>query len=659
MPGVATKISVADQVRDALLASGSPSGGAFSDPATAPFAILGALGAALPDLMSARPDVGDNPPNSPYFRAWWPLLQLIAGDSTASPPVVGLLPSLQTLRSTLSRLDTVLADEDTIALIGLAGDLNALSGTMTAITTALASLTASRTTIALNIAASGPLPKVAPASSWRARDTNQMARTGEFLQAQRNLADDSGDPLQQAFALGSVVGYACDICGNGFVNSIVQSPYRNHWWRTRWISNYVDTWVHGYYGAGGAAAVAMSATGDPTPPYTTWPNVGEAQLHRRIEVGGITAQQVLDAINTQSPVPDFLPASIVTFWLDAYEKTHGIDPHTIGIDESAVQSAYAALYLTLWLQTSGEFLPAVPPDQINFPDNCGDRPPWVAVDGSVVVGGSTIATPPTPGITPNPNVAEIVSGILLALLGGLVYFVAGPAAGIAVINEAVELVVDGIVNPDWPALRCYVGWVKVFLQNLYNALHELLKLSGFGFPYTAELAHNALLLDFTGEVNPLDAALNTARSQANADVYPRSRWQLSLTNASNWVRLPTEPLEPPPVHAYNNASVFPFHFVDGIEPTTLGQLNALRPAPSGRPMIRDRAVWDDRSSRLNARFLVSAEDLFGNAVDVSLDLLGAPVDELLNWDRDADPGNGFPTWRLPTAGSARSAAVPE
>jgi len=52
--------------------------------------------------------------------------------------------------------------------------------------------------------------------------------------------------------------------------------------------------------------------------------------------------------------------------------------------------------------------------------------------------------------------------------------------------------------------------------------------------------------------------------------------------------------------------------------------------------------------------------LFGNAVDVSLDLIQkTKPEELLDWDLDGDAGIGFPTWVLPTAGSSRSAAVPE
>ena len=68
MPGIPTKLVVADLVLDRLRAAGGPQADLLRNADNRPFFYLGALGAALGDLIAARPDVGANNPNSPYFR---------------------------------------------------------------------------------------------------------------------------------------------------------------------------------------------------------------------------------------------------------------------------------------------------------------------------------------------------------------------------------------------------------------------------------------------------------------------------------------------------------------------------------------------------------------------------------------------------------------
>ena len=426
-----------------------------------------------------------------------------------------------------------------------------------------------------------------------------MSRTGQFLQALAAGARASGDPNEDAFTLGSVVGFSADICGNGFVNSIVEAPYRNQWWRHRWISNYIDTWAWGFYGLGGGAAVSLNSVGDAVPPYTTWPNLCEARLHRRVEMGGITADTVLNAIRGRATVPDFLPTTFVDFWLAAYQGAYGTDPRLVGIDEPAVQSAYAMLYLILWLQTSGEFLPCVPPDQINYPDGCGARPPWVAVDGSVVVGGTTLATPPSPGTPMSPNVAEIVSGILLAILGVVALFAGGVLGGILTIGAGVALIVDGATEPDWPALNCYYRWVLVYLENFYNTLHDLLKWAGFGFPYTAELAHNPILFSLSQVVSPPDAALNTARAGRRR---PTRVVDGTHSQATGLSRRPNRSSHRGRLRTWRDNSFHGISLTDCPQSDLGSHLrrkrNPIGIGPNGLPIVRDPAVWDDRRNQL-------------------------------------------------------------
>jgi hypothetical protein len=80
--------------------------------------------------------------------------------------------------------------------------------------------------------------------------------------------------------------------------------------------------------------------------------------------------------------------------------------------------------------------------------------------------------------------------------------------------------------------------------------------------------------------------------------------------------------------------------------------------PGSPPLVRDAAQFASRQVMLNVP--TSTNSLFGNAVDVSLELIfNTPTDQLLDWDLDGDPGIGYPTWLLPDVVSSRSASIPE
>jgi hypothetical protein len=323
MAGIPTKFVMADRVFDAVRAIAGPFADFLDDPASRPYAYLGVIGAAWGDFLPARPELA--PPNTPYFQAWLPVLRLLSGSPAtgAGPATNGIYQDLKTLRDTLSKLDQVVKDKSKFGLLGMKDELDALPGVVTAIRTQMGTVTTLRGTIGSAILAGGPRAKVAPSSAWFSRDTLHGSHTGRFLKALRERADGSNDKRFKAFALGALVGYGADLCGNPFINSVVGAPYRNHWWRKRWISNFVDTWVWGFYGKGGAAKVSVPATGVPNPLYTTWPNVCAARLHERITLPGIHQDSVLVSIRTGTAVPAVLPQAFLDYWLGAYADAYG------------------------------------------------------------------------------------------------------------------------------------------------------------------------------------------------------------------------------------------------------------------------------------------------------------------------------------------------
>jgi hypothetical protein len=673
MPGIPTKLVVADRVLDRLSAQGGPQADLLKNADNLPFFYWGAIGAAVGDLIAARPELGASSPNTPYFQAWLPVLSMLAGAPArgTTPATAGVYKDLKQLRETVNKLNEIVKkavkgnpiqkDIQKVALVGMKDELNALNPAIVNLQSVVGTLTTVRSTIGKAIFAGGPVPKAPPSTSWQIRDTLHGSHTGRFLRAITELASDD---KQRAYALGATVGYATDLCGNPFVNSVVGGPYRNHWWRHRWISNYIDTWVYGYYQLGGGKAVQIPDSGVPKPLYTNWPNVCEANLHKRIELSGLSVDALFDAVRANQPVPAVLPTAFVEYWQKAFNTAYGPPGiNSIIADPGNIQSAYAMTWLILWIQTSGEAIPCIPGDRIIYPDDCGTQPPWVAVDGSVTTGNGTVTRPPDPSRDTDPSVGEIISGIVLAILAAAAWQGGLITAAVEALVAAVATVADGVTDPDWEKFRCYVGWTIAFQHNLTNTLHDLLAWSGLGFPYTLALAHNDIAFVNAGQVSPADAALSTVRSRGASGIDPASRWAGPISRASNWANFPSEPPELPNEFAYSTdpaVGIWPFHFVDGFRavpgmPAPPQQLN-----PQGStPLVTDAGRFATMQGLLDVPG-VTRGVLFGNAVDVSLELiLKTKPAEFLNWDLDGDPGIGFPTWQVPTSTSPRSALTPE
>ncbi|MER8186158.1 hypothetical protein [Kitasatospora sp. NPDC094015] len=648
MTGVPTQLTVADLVLGSLRSGGGP----VPDDADLPFFRLGALGPVLGDYLPTHPAAAAGP-NAPMFGVWAPILRLLAG--TVGTP--GMAANLRRLKDVLGRFEKAVQDKDQLALLAMKDDLQALPGVVSALQGQFGSISGLRTSLKDAILKTRPLPKAPPAGKWVPRDTVHGHRTGTFWHALRTKAAASGDPRIRAFGLGSTVGYAGALCGNPFVNGVVGSPYRTHWWRHRWVSHHVDAWVWGYYRtrervrAAGAEIVFPAGTGGrvPLPPCGTWDDIAGAELQDRFAIGGITPDLVLNAVRDGVPLTGFLPPELVTLWLDSYRDAVG-DPASAGVDGPGLDGAYAMTWLTTWVMSSAALLGATPPHRIQEPDACGDRPDWVEVDGSVVVGG-TVVPPPT--VTqPDPSVAEVASAIVAAILGVAEFLLGGLAAAAALLWAAVELL-DDATDPGWDNLRCQSGWTESFLARLENAFHDLLSTSGLGPPYAVQLAHNEIQFQTWGTIVPPDSGLGTCRSPSaqEGDGYPAGLWSPAAGSESNWPQYPTEPLEAPMQMSYPEGPWWPLHFVDGFSFTDAGpgavprfpatQDNPLA-APVGTPTVLDPAAWEQRmhSAETGGR----PQGAFGNAVDVAVALIGAPTMPLLDWDLDGDRGIGWPTW---------------
>lgn len=660
MTGVPTQFVIADLVLETLRNGGE----AIPGEDQLPFFYLGAVGPALGDFLPTNFEFGAAGANAPLFALWLPYLRELAGTPAKpglAPAMPGLAANLQTVKATLKDFRDVVRDENLVKLWrDIKPQLEGLRDLIDKVKDQFAAVNDLRAKFPDAVAGVQPRRKVPPAGAWLPRDVVHGYRTGAFWGELRRRAAGSGDPRLEAFGLGALVGYAGALCGNSFLNGVVGGPHRNHWWRHRAVSQYVDAWVWGYYRtrermrAQGREIVFPNSTSGrvPVPPYAMWNNIAGAELQDRFKIGGITAEAVLNAIRDSVPVAPHLPDELVALWLDTYRDVVG-DPPSPGVDAAGLQGAYAMTWLTTWIASSDAFLGATAPDQINEPDDCGPRPDWVAVDGSVVVGGTVVPAPQHS--PPSPSYVEVASAIVAAIMAAAAFLIYGIGAGVAWILAAVATA-DHATAPVWSDLRCYSGWVDAFAIQLENAARDILTYSGLGPPYAVQLAHNEIQFQTFGDIVPPSAALSTCRSPSalEGENYPASVWRppAAPDQKSNWTRYPTEPLEPPREISYPEGVWWPSHFVDGFSFVDRGATAHPRfPAtqdnpldrPGGRPSVLNSDEWE-RRMQIAEREGGGAQGAFGNAVDVALALIRAPQDKLLDWDLDGDRGLGWPTW---------------
>ncbi|WP_410873009.1 hypothetical protein [Nocardia sp. A7] len=669
MPGIVTQFAIADLVLEARRAAGEP----VPEGDDLRFFYLGAAGLQLAELLPAKTELAAAEPNSRVFAAWLPVLRLLAG----TPTTPGLYGNLVEIRGTLEWLRGLAEQADVAAKVELIKNRDraerlrdlvpALSGQLATVPGLLGGFAATalsagpQASDGTSVLGSYERWKSRPPEQWRPRATVHGSRTGKFLQELRRLAKDSGDSRLLAFVDGYTVANAAALSGKPFLNGVVGGPHRNQWWRHTWVANYIDTWSWGYVNkrravrAEGAEIVFTASNSLPNPRLRYWDNACGSELQDRIRFGNIDAPSVLSAIANATALPAELPPQLVTLWLDAYTSVYGPPLPAAGIDAGGVHSAYSLTWLTLWLKTSQQFLPEVPPERINLPDNCGAKPPWVDSDGSVFLPDGQVVQPPE-APSGSVSVAEIASAIAAVVLAALNYAMGNVVVGSALIVGAVERV-DEATPPDWDELLCHLEWVEVYLTNFSNSIRQLLVAAGLALPYTSDLEHNVIQFSPLGggQIWPVTAALNTCRSAAAAENgYPRSMWK-PAGGASTWPLYPSEAPEPPVQVSAGTTLAWPLIFLDGWTFTDNGvgtvprytgtQSNPL--ALSGAlPTVLDADEWRRRVDIVTSGQGALDVSGFGNAVDLARALLDANPDETpyLDWDLDADRGLGWPAW---------------
>jgi hypothetical protein len=631
MVGLATRLVIAERVRAQL-----PAADRVAIDHQPQWYLFGALGPAIGDFVpSDQATTLGGVGRTPYWAVWKEVLKIAVGDTAGGIP--GVVPVLRSMKGLLDSIDQAVNDEDVGALEDIVD-----SGAQATLDQAGADLTLIlqqfsdplRLLLLGQLMGSASRPRIddtinlVPPGLWTGRDWLHWRSTGTFVAALRQRADGSGDERLIAYSRGWQVTYAALTAASGFVDSAVGSVYRTHWWRHRWVSNFVDAWVWGYYDVGASMA------GDiPTPPFADWTGVCSANLQDLVNVsgGGVDHEANAKAIADETPLPHLLPTDFTGYWLAAFGDaygTGGVPPFS----DDTLQKGYAALLTVLWFQSSGAVigcnpLPGSPPGTCGS----GGPPDWVnPTQTNPVTGQPFLPQPPSPEA--DPDVAEIVSGIILALLGIVACAFGGWAVGAAAIVGGIVMIVDGAMQPDWDDLRCDVYWLKVYLFNGLTALHNLTVLGGVQHPYGRDLAVDELVLSFGDASLPYTSGAAVAKSKGIDGL--RQPWGGTL---STWTSPPTEPSESQLTDVWGRPGLWPSALVDD------DVANPLDIAVADPP-----GTWPG-----------GVKGYFGPAVQAALLLYADDRTDLPSWNLDADRGRGWLTWQLRAPYAVPVAPVPE
>lgn len=636
MIGMTTRLAALDLLRARLLASGAPPLADHGNllQAQPAYAALGALGTALGDFAPVRAAAAGGTlgaaGTNPYVELWKMMFDVFGGDATPANP--GLKPVLDTIRDLLDRLDEVAAAEDLDGLKAMAGEVDTLNQVAIDLSAILVTIKGDGTLANLGI-----VPKVVdligaraqpaivrprvdggvgfPPRFWTLRDFLSKRRTGRFARRLWDSAMASGDDRFKAYALGWLSSWSLGAGGSSAVASIVGAPYRNRWWRSRFVGNYIDLWCHGH-----------AKVGPRTKPYADWPQLCVASLHARLQVPGGTydADQMMTRLRMGEALGANLPTAFVDWWLGAYEDVYGsFGTDRPPMDADRLQDAFGMAWLVLWFQTSPQSLGchAVAP---LAPSSCGGAPPW---SNPVVPGdaGAGVGGPPPPDIDKKVKPANVVCGIILAILGIVSFCFGGWVAGGAAIAGAIALLANaGTI--DWDKFRCSLAWYRLYMYNGLRALHDVMTLGGLVHPYTPELSVDETAYQLLSAVpTKVRTGDNIVLSRPVRDGYPAIPWD---GNGFSWFEDEAGKPELPSTIAAL-AAAYPSGFLD--DPAN----------PLGSRSTFDASPWPyaaDAAGQTPAGFM--------NTVDAMLGALAGPVGPLPEHDLDGDRGLGFQDWRF-------------
>jgi|CXWL01.1.fsa_nt_gi hypothetical protein len=460
-------------------------------------------------------------------------------------------------------------------------------------------------------------PHAPPPKEFPVRDLLHWRKTGIIFNAMKdNLIGEKSNEWD--YLWGYLTSYVGKVCGNPFINSRVGGSYRNLWWRHRYISNFVDTWVYNFVNS-------WEKNDKPTNE-----EVSEARLNDRLakifknenklvlEVPGEEVKEMNNFKNVKEivrilvepgyalPKEYMLDKTFCKFWFDSMKIAYGNkalssklknddddedlepEPNWIKIaddDESCqLVLSYAALqaWLILWFQTGSGIeglKKPIPPE--GMPPGCPSAPSWEKnPDGTInrnIGDGPTLPEMASPPDDNEETVCAAIAAIFAAMAAyAKSIFLGGAAIGalIAAFSE------DDDPPPEkWDELICAMYWFNWYRHGFTTLMHEVLMKAGFAFPYIADLtqySNNVLSRSLSDE--------DIGKVSANFSQYPVQQPN-KILKMSSWAQDPfaDNPTgESPPTTPFRDNAKTPDFFINDKEhkiPQTAGVKGIFIPLP--------------------------------------------------------------------------------
>jgi hypothetical protein len=642
MANLAFHLEVLDQVINKLVAGHDPRGTLMKKHPE--FAALGALG---PDLLRYQPIsqqlsdalhglVTSNPPGQ--LSAWLPpaptatattlanLSELLMNPTGAiysmlfRELVVPAWPTLNSLNALISKLDAIAQAQDTIAAVEAATELNGLQGQISTLTNLQSGLT-NVTAVVIQILALPPWMEQTSVIPTPPADIHAN-RLSEFLRWHKsgdfaaNLLKNATTDEEKAFALGWMCHAASSVTGEPFINNITGGPYRTHWWRNRLVSNFVDSWVFGFF-----QTHATMNDDQPTPTYDQWQPLCTVNLQNIFNVGNLAngvGNDVPDAVKAMASgvlgtLPAQFPADLARLLQKTVVTTYPAAslPTFATFSEEVFKEAYVGAFAVYWFMTSGSGAMGI--NDVGTPA-CTTEPSWIS--------SNSTPSPQQGGLNPT-GVGCAIALAILALLALLFGDLPAAAAAIAALLNA------PIIN--WPTVRCNLFWMRKTLFDAESALRDLLVKNGLAYPPPGKLGTINLngqtqpAVDQTpGQGVPLTRTNGFGGGPADRARYPR---EFDATNQApdlNFISFPQTVEEQPATINWIPANLYPNFVVNGAG-------------------LQNGGI-------LSAPVYPTANKFFGDAVSNALQVIAHNGVGLHNYNLDADRGYGWLGWH-PAAGS--------
>lgn len=634
MPGIATHFQVLDLTVDALSDAGLTSiAGTIKGN---PWAYLGVIGPALMDFISSDPPPPGGTQSNKYAQIWQEIFTVVGGDP-------GLITTLAKIQSLIGELQTLANNEDCHGLENFrdSGQMDAVQTLSTQFANLLGEvdniagdvfnlITNDLRPVFCGLDPSTPAP---PPTQWNPRDFFSWKKTAKFAQALIARGKSIPDDRLLAYGYGWLVAYVVSITGSPFVNSIVGGPPRTQWWRQRFVKNFVDAWVYGFYNTPGGVSMGGDTGDTPKPPYDQWSSLCSANLHTKIELPGWNLDPVQFLNSLTQPFPQVVPADFAANWALAVGDAYGAEVPP-AVTPAGLNSAVLMTWLVLWFQTSGVPIgcnvqpPAAPPG------GCTGNPP--ETDPFNFPPGQSPPGPPIPQPDVSTSTGDVVCGVILAILGGIAILCGDAAAGAGAIAEAAHLLdCSGNTTVDWQDWKCKIFWFQQYMFNGLAGLQNMLSLCAFTYPEARALGNSSNVLPPPFPVPPFDQSILLVKSnrEGRDQPFPSKCWDTSnaLTAFTTFNQDPTATapgFETPNTIAYIAGWKYPSWFInDPDNPLSTGDVKT-----NGGTQLR----YDPPASATP----------FGNAVACAVDLFQNLSKTFPNWNLDADRGIAYYNWQF-------------